>query len=315
MNTEQMEMVSVEQLVPQNHTYRRLKQLLNFNQITKSAKVKEHNLGTDGYGKERLIRCLILQFMEDLSDREFERFISENTAAKWFCEFSLLEKTPDFTTICKFRNSIGTKSKANLFNEVKRQMQTKNYCSEVFTFVDSTALISKLNLWEERDKAITAGYEKLNNEVLPEVSVDPEAKIGAKSNKKFWYGFKKHVAVDMQSGMITKVVVTSANVSDSNGAKHILPKNGAVTGDKGFIGAIGEMLRRGLHPMIIKRNNMKDKNTDLDKWISKLRAPYEGTFSKQNKRVRYRGVVKNQGAEFLYAIAYNFRRLMVLNPV
>ena len=194
-------------------------------------------------------------------------------------------------------------------------MQTKNYCSEVFTFVDSTALISKLNLWEERDKAITAGYEKLNNEVLPEVSVDPEAKIGAKSNKKFWYGFKKHVAVDMQSGMITKVVVTSANVSDSNGAKHILPKNGAVTGDKGFIGAIGEMLRRGLHPMIIKRNNMKDKNTDLDKWISKLRAPYEGTFSKQNKRVRYRGVVKNQGAEFLYAIAYNFRRLMVLNPV
>ena len=118
MNTEQMEMVSVEQLVPQNHTYRRLKQLLNFNQITKSAKVKEHNLGTDGYGKERLIRCLILQFMEDLSDREFERFISENTAAKWFCEFSLLEKTPDFTTICKFRNSIGTKSKANLFNEV-----------------------------------------------------------------------------------------------------------------------------------------------------------------------------------------------------
>ena len=155
-------------------------------------------------------------------------------------------------------------------------MQT--YCAEIFTFVDSTALISKLNLWEERDKAITVGYEKLNNEVLSEVSVDPEAKIGAKSNKKFWYGFKKHV--DMQSGMITKVAVTSANVSDSDGAKHILPRSGAVTGDKGFIGAIGEMLRRGLHPMIIKRNNMKDKNTDLDKWISKLRDPYEYSVNK-----------------------------------
>ena len=132
--------------------------------------------------------------------------------------------------------------------------------------------------------------------------------IGAKSNKKFWYGFKKHV--NMQSGMITKVAVTSAN--DSDGVKHILPRSGAVTGDKGFI---GEILRRGLHPMIIKRNNMKDKNFDLNKWISKLWAPYEGTFIKQNKRVHYRGIVKNQGAEFLYAIAYNFRKLIVLNPV
>ena len=74
----------------------------------------------------------------------------------------------------------------NLFSEVKRQMQLKNYCNGVFTFVDSSALISKLNLWEEHDKAITAGYEKLN-------------------------------AVDMQSGMITRVAATSANVTDSEG--------------------------------------------------------------------------------------------------
>ena len=46
--------------------------------------------------------CLLLQFMEDLSDREFERFIAENTAGKWFCDFDLIEKTPDFMTI---RNS------------------------------------------------------------------------------------------------------------------------------------------------------------------------------------------------------------------
>jgi IS5 family transposase len=252
--------------------------------------------------------------MEDLSDREFERFIAENTAAKWFCGFLLLERTPDYTTICKFRNVIGTKQLGNIFQEVKRQMQAKNCCSEVFTFVDSSALISKLSLWEERDKAITEGYEKLNNEVLPKVSTDVQARIGAKSDKKFWYGFKKHVAVDMQSGMITKVAVTPANVTDADGVKHVLPKSGAVVGDKGYVGAIKEIVCRTLHPMIIKRNNMKDKNADLDRWITKLRCPYECTFSKQNKRVRYKGIAKNQGAEFLYAIAYNFRRLLALNP-
>ena len=312
MNTEQMEMVSVEQLVAEKHTYRKLKKLLDFERIAKSVKIQTAEVGAIGYGKLRLIICLILQFMEDLSDREFERFLQDGIAARWFCGFGLLEKTPDYTTICKFRNVIGTKQMSRIFSEVKRQMQAKNCCSEVFTFIDSTALISKLNLWEERDKAITAGYERLNNEVLPEVSVDKEARIGSKSDKKFWYGFKKHVAVDMQSGMIMRVAVTPANVTDAQGAKHVMPRSGAACGDKGYIGAIREMLRRGVRPMVIKRKNMKDKNIDLDRYISKLRSPYEGTFSKQNKRVRYKGVVKNQGAEFLYAVAFNFRRLLAI---
>jgi len=312
MNAEQMEMVNVDMLVPKNHTYRKLKALLDFDKITKSVKIHPAKTGAEGYGKRRLILCLLLQFMEDSSDREFERFIAENLAGKWFCGFGLTEKTPDFTTICKFRNSIGTKQMANIFNEVKRQLRLKNYCAEVFTFVDSTALISKLSLWEERDKAISEGYEKLNNETLPEVSVDKEARIGAKSSHKFWYGFKKTIGMDMQSGMITKVAVVQADVSDQEAAKRVLPGSGAVLGDKGHVGTIRHIQGLGLHPMIILRNNMKVKNRDLDRWISKLRAPCERVFSKQNKRVRYKGVVKNQGAEFLYACAFNFRRLLIL---
>ena len=315
MQINQVEMVSVEQLVAEKHTYRKLKSLLDFERIVKAVKVKSHEVGAIGYGRMRLILCLLLQFMEDLSDREFERFIAENNAAKWFCGFTLLERTPDFTTLCKFRNLVGTKQMSQIFAEVRRQLQTQGHCAEVFTFIDASALVSKLSLWEQRDKAIKEGYEKLNNEVLPKVSADPEAKIGAKSRKKFWYGFKKHVGVDMQSGMINRVAVTAANVTDADGARHVMPRSGAVCGDKGYVGAIGEMRRRGVHAMVIKRNNMKDKNADLDRWLSKLRAPYEGTFSKQNKRVRYKGVVKNQGAEFLYAVAFNFRLLLALNPV
>jgi len=315
MRTEQIEMVSVDSLVPEKHTYRRLKSLLDFGRIVKAVKIKVSDVGAIGFGRERLIVCLILQFMEDLSDREFERFMGENVAAKWFCGFNLQEKTPDYTTVCKFRNHVGTQQMNRLFNEVKRQLKAKGHFAEVFTFIDSSALISKLSLWEERDKAIKGGYEKLNNEVLPEVSADPEAKIGAKSDSKFWYGFKKQVAVDMKSGMINRVAVTPANVSDADGAKYVLPRSGAAVTDKGYVGAVLEMLQRGLHPMVILRNNMKGKNADLDRWISQLRAPFEGTFSKQNKRVRYRGVDKNQGAEYMYAIVFNFRRLLAMNPV
>ena len=315
MRTKQVEMVSIEQLVSEKHTYRKLKELLDFDRIVKVVKVPVSQIGAIGFGRTRLILCLILQFMEDMSDREMERFLGENNAGKWFCDFGLIDKTPDFTTFCKFRALVGTKNMSRLFGEVKRQLKAQGHCAEVFTFIDATALVSKLSIWEERDKAIKEGYEKLNNEVLPNIeTADPEAKIGSKSAKKFWYGFKKHVAVDMQSGMITRVAVTPANVTDADGAKHVMPRSGAACADKGYVGAILEMLRRGVHPMVIKRNNMKDKNADLDRWLTKLRAPYEGTFSKQNKRVRYKGVVKNQGAEFMYAIAYNFKRLLAVSP-
>ena len=40
-------------------------------------------------------KCLLLQFFEDLSDRELERYLNENNAGKWFCEFGLSEPTPD----------------------------------------------------------------------------------------------------------------------------------------------------------------------------------------------------------------------------
>ena len=45
--------------------------------------------------------------MEDISDRELERFLQENNAGKLFCGFSLLEKTPDHSYFSVLRSRIG----------------------------------------------------------------------------------------------------------------------------------------------------------------------------------------------------------------
>jgi IS5 family transposase len=299
-------------LVPEKHTYRKLKYLVNFDLLVKAADVPVSPIGATGYTAVRLVMCLILQFIEDLSDRLFERFMSENIAGKWFCSFSLSEDTPDFTTFCKFRNLLGQEKIQLIFDEFKRQLTEKGYMAEVFTFVDASALISRLSMWEERDEAIKAGYEKLNNENIDKFSNDPEVRIGCKGNNKFWFGFKKNVSVDMGSGMINKVSVTKANVSDAEAAEDVLPSRGAVCGDKGYVGARAMLERLGLHSMIILRNDMTEKDKDKDRFISSLRAPYESTFSKQTKRVRYEGVTKNFAAELLYAIAFNLRRLVTI---
>jgi len=315
-NTAQIEMISLEDLVPRGHNYRKFDELFNFKQINYRLRKLEKSIGCTGYGIERLFKCLLYQFMEDLSDRQLEEALISNNICKWFCGFSLAEKTPDYSLFSHVRQRIGTDKLSRLFEIMRDQLKKQGYMSEVFTFVDSSHLISKANLWSERDKAIKAKYDKLNNEILPRVAKDKQAKIGCKGKNKFWYGFKKHVSVDMQSGMINKVAVTPANVTDAKALKHICPNQGAIYGDKGYCTAPARntALIKGVHLAAIKTNNMKTKNKDLDRWHTKLRAPYEHVFSKQNKRVRYKGIAKNQFSEFMNAICFNLKKLIAIPP-
>jgi len=169
-------------------------------------KLEKDNLYKD-YGMFRLFKCILLQFMEDLSDRELERYLQENTAAKWFCEFTLTEPTPDYTVFSKLRARIGTALISTIFTELREQLKQQGVMNEVFSFVGASHLIAKAQLWQERDKVIKEKYEKLNNEVLPKVAVDKQARIGCKGKDKYWYGYKQHVSVDMQSGLINKVAI------------------------------------------------------------------------------------------------------------
>ena len=122
--------------------------------------------------------------MEDVSDRELEKYLKENTAAKWFYGFSLMEQTPEYRLFSKVRARIGTSLLSSIFEELKNQLKGRGYMSEIFTFVDATHLISKANLWKERDEATKKKYEKLNNEVLPKISHDKQARIGCKGKDK-----------------------------------------------------------------------------------------------------------------------------------
>ena len=68
--------------------------------------------------------------------------------------FGLTEKTPDHSVFSRIRKRIGTNKLSQIFNLLKDQLKTEGLMGEVFTFVDASHLITKVNLWEERDKAI-----------------------------------------------------------------------------------------------------------------------------------------------------------------
>lgn len=297
-------------IIDTTHPFRRLNEILDFETLIEPMRATYSTLGAHGIDVTRGIKALLIQFWENYSDREMEKAIRENLAIRWFCGFSLTQTTPDFTYFSKLRKRVGTKRIANLFTQVNAILESRGLFGNVFTFIDASSIITKTALWEERDRAIKDGAEKLNNTNVASYAADHDARWGAKSKTNIWFGHKRHTAVDMRYGLVKKVAVTAANVPDFKAVKSVIPRQGAVFMDKMYdTRKTDGILHAGrVYAATIRKNNNPHKNRDLDRWHSGIRMPFEGTFSKMNKRARYRGHAKVALQCFFEALAYNLKK-------
>ena len=222
----------LKKLVTEDHAFKKISELVNFYDIVSPYYELYSNTGAKGIDIVKGFKCLLVQFWEDYSDRQMENALKYNVAVKWFCGFELLEKTPDHSYLGKLRKRLGTKNVADIFNKVNDVLRDKGYFGDVFKFIDASSIITKTALWDERDKAIKAGEEKLNNMVVNKYTADKQAKWGAKSKNKIWFGYKLHSSVDMRFGLIDKLAITPANVLDPQALKNICPENQMIFMDK-----------------------------------------------------------------------------------
>lgn len=303
-----------DRIIDTEHPFRRLNSIIDFATLIEPMRATYSTLGTNGIDVEKGVKALLIQFWEDYSDREMEKAVKENLAVRWFCGFSLTEETPDYSYFSKLRKRIGTKRVSRFFEEVNAILQTRGLFGNVFTFIDASTIISKTALWEERDRAIRDGAEKLNNKNVEKYAADKDARWGAKSETNIWFGHKRHAAVDMRHGLVQKVAVTSANVPDFKPVGSILPTQGAVFMDKLYDTKKTNALVRaaGCHVATIRKNTNKEKNRDLDRFRSAIRMPFEGVFSKMSKLARYRGHAKVVMQAFFQAIVHNLKKAVRL---
>jgi len=168
----------------------------------------------------------------------------------------------------------------------------------------------KLLCGKKETELFKEGEEKLNNRIVNKYTADKDAKWGAKSSSKIWFGYKRHCNVDMRFGLIGKLAVTPANVLDFQVLEEICPTDAMVFMDKLYDTKKSYLVLKANNcaPATIMKNNNKCKNKDLDKYRSHIRMPYEGTFSRLPKRTRYRGIVKVLFQCFSEAICHNFKK-------
>jgi len=76
----------------------------------------------------------------------------------------------------------------------------------------------------------------------------------------------------MQSGIINKIAITQANVTDAKGLKHVCPDKDAIYANKGYCTKPAQhtVAKQGVHLAAIMMNHMLAKNHDKDRWFSHL---------------------------------------------
>ena len=250
-----MELIILEQLVPQEHLLQKIDRSIDFSFIRRlCAPLYSANLGRPAIEPEVLFRMLFVGYLYGIrSERRLEEEINYNMAYKWFCGLSLTEKAPDATTLSvnrkrRFRDN---DIPEQIFNEILRQAMEKGLVGGTILYTDSTHVKAKANkhkkmtvvvertpkaYLEELDEAIERDrrelgkkpFDKKDDDDPPptrevqQSKSDPESGQLHKEGKPDGFHYSEHRTVDSKHNIVVNVRITPANVNDVEPIAEIL---------------------------------------------------------------------------------------------
>jgi IS5 family transposase len=102
-NTDQVQCVSTEVLVPQNHVLRRLHAALDLSFVRERVAPFYSEIGRLSIDPEVVARMWILQHYYGFSEREVCDEVTMHAGFRWFCGLSFQDAVPDQSTLVKLR--------------------------------------------------------------------------------------------------------------------------------------------------------------------------------------------------------------------
>lgn len=293
---------------------------------------KQYNVvGEAAYPALVMFKILLVQTWYDFSDPKMEDALWHNLLFIRFVGLSVTSDVPDHSTICRFRNAlVKLNLYEELFQEVQKQLEGQNLIVKKGVVVDASLVKSSRRPPAKKKVKAEAEIKEDGKQDEGEVleAKDPDASWGGKKN---WmvYGYKAHVAVDKDTGIIVSCHMTTAKASDTREFKKVVSRasvlpGASVTADKGYTSEENSnFLRLRQHrDRIMKKEKVNRKLTKWEKvfnrMISKYRYIVEQVFGslKRNyalSRLRYTGLEKAEAQLYLKAMAWNIKKAVTLS--
>jgi transposase len=243
---QQIDLVILEEMIPQNHLLRKVDRAVDFSFIYPlCAPLYCEDNGRPAIDPEVLFRMLFIGYLYGIkSEARLEEEVNYNLAYKWFCGLGVTEKAPDATTISQNRrrrfrdNNIAEQ----IFNEILQQCVAKGLVGGAILYTDSTHIKAKANKHkkqlvtvEETPKAYmteldaqvdrdreTLGKKPFDREDSPggrttermQSTTDPDSGQQCRDGKPDGFHYSEHRTVDSKRNVIVNVHVEPANLND-----------------------------------------------------------------------------------------------------
>jgi transposase len=242
----ELEMVTLEQLVPADHLLRLIDRHIRFDFIReRTAHLYCADNGRPALDPVVLFKMLFIGYLFGIrSERQLEREVQVNVAYRWFLGLRLTDKVPDASTLSQNRRRrfVGTDIEQAIFDEIVGQAIGHGLIGGRVFYSDSTHLKASANknrievhqvnqkpvhYLAELDAAVEAdraahGKKPLSRDDEPPAQkdvklspVDPDAGYMVRDGKPTGFFYLDHRTVDGAHALITDTHVTPANVHDS----------------------------------------------------------------------------------------------------
>ena len=335
-----------DQLIPQDHPIRHIKPIVDnaLNELSPMFNRMYAEMGRPSIPPEHLLKsCLLIAFYSIRSERQFCERLQYDLLFKWFLGLNIMDPAFDASTFSKNKQRLLDHRVAHEFlGAVVAEARRRKLLSEDHFTVDGTLLEAWASLKSFRPKdgdAVTVSGEKNpgvnfhgehRTNATHESTTDPEARLAKKgAGKEAKLCFAGHVLMENRTGLVVDVVVTRATgIAERETALDMLEKvpgsqRITVGADKGydtqdFVTTCREM---NVTPHVARRQwSIVDKRTtrhDGYQISQRIRKRIEEIFGwlktvGGGRKLRYKGVERNQLWAELTTAAYNLVRLAKL---
>lgn len=289
--------------------------------------------GQEPFDALLMFKATLLGQWHSLSDPKLEHALTVRIDFMHFCALTLVDPSPDESTLCRFRNRLINAGRlAPLLAAVNAQLQAHGLmvAQASGAVIDATLVASAARPRSERiiesedgadavaeivaDAAVTVAPT-----VTETLSADPDA-TWLKKGKKSHFGFRSYASVDAQDGYVRGVHTAPANQSETThfeaAVKSADFKPKRTYADKGFASAANrEHLRgQGIKSAIMhkaQRNKpLTQRQRNANKAISKTRYIVEQCFGTMKRilgmtRASYMGTEKVNAQFTIKAMCFN----------
>lgn len=321
---EQLSLVDhlVGEVVPGNAFLQQVSALLDWQAVDELlAPLRPSPLGAPGYPALVLFKALLLQQWYGLSDPALEEALGDRLSFRRFCTIPLDQKTPDHATLWRFRERLGESGLAEVaLCCVTGQIEKAGLLLKKGTLIDASLIPAAVNKPKLPAGDLPPDADGRPASKLLRSPLDPDAAWTKKDGRRY-FGYKAHVALDMQSRIVRRATLTPANVNETSCADDLIcGDEQAVYADKAYDSkarSVG-LKARGIRNRIMRRWHWKWPPPS--RWevrrnalLVTRRAPIEPLFALLKKvyrfsRASYRGLKRNAAALQLAVTAMNLKR-------